>query len=107
MPERVVAGIGYAFRVTSSEIIRSAMQSHTVIRVIWLGGCSLARWLVEFPGCLRMLAITLLALTRIFGALLMRGNKRIREIQNHLTLLWVLLIRSQKLLVELPLRFLR
>jgi len=36
MPERVVVGIGYAFRVTSSEIIRSALQSHTVIRVIWL-----------------------------------------------------------------------
>jgi len=36
MPERVVAGIGCAFRVTDSEIIRSAMQSHTVIRVIWL-----------------------------------------------------------------------
>jgi hypothetical protein len=51
-----------------------------------------------------MLAITLLALTQICGALLMRGNKRIREIQNHLTLLWALLIR---LLVELPLRFLR
>jgi hypothetical protein len=54
-----------------------------------------------------MLAITLLALTQICGALLMRGNKRIREIQNHLTLLCALLIRFQKLLVELPLRFLR
>jgi len=48
-----------------------------------------------------MLAITLLALTQICGALLMRGNKRIREIQNHLTLLCALLIRFQKLLVEL------
>jgi hypothetical protein len=36
MPERVVVGIGYAFRVAYSEIVRSPRQSHTFIRVIWL-----------------------------------------------------------------------
>jgi hypothetical protein len=62
MPERGVVGIGYAFRVTYfrdnpfGQVIPYRYSCNLDTAVI--------RWLVESPGCLRMLAITLLALSR-------------------------------------------